>query len=107
MFTEAELQKLAGFLERAREKTAEGSLERERVQFIEAGFRFTLNRVEFHKKYHAAKIKKELREAAAEQNRIWRESFEKYPFAVNIPGLALGQYYTYWRQCNWKPEPLK
>ncbi|MBO4647663.1 MAG: DUF4838 domain-containing protein [Lentisphaeria bacterium] len=107
VFNEAELKKLAGFLDRAREKTAPGSPERERVEFINAGFRFTLNRVAFHKKYHATKNKKDLRAAAAEQNRIWRETFEKYPFAVNIPGLALSQFYAYWRQCGWKPEPLK
>ena len=53
------------------------------------------------------KNKKELREAAAEQNRIWRESFEKYRFEVDIPGLAHDRHYAHWRQCSWKPGLLR
>lgn len=108
VFSPEKLAELVGLLERARRKTAEGSPERERVDFINAGFRFTMNRVEFCRKYTAAPDKRALRPLAEEQSKFWHKMFAEYPFAVNIPRLAINQYYTFWRHCGrWKAEPLK
>ena len=68
---------------------------------------FTKNRRDFHKRYAATKNKKELKDACAEQWKQWHEYFVKYPYAVSIPSMAVGQYYSYWRQCGWKPGAVK
>ena len=108
VFTQEKLTELAGLLARAREKTAEGSPERARVDFIGAGFRFTMNRVEFCRKYAAAPDKRTLCPLADEQSKFWHGIFNEYPYAVNIPLLAIDQYYSFWRNCGrWKAEPLK
>ena len=107
VFTPEKLEELAGLLERARQKTAEGSPERERVNFINAGFRFTMNRVEFCRKYDSMKDKGERKALAEGQVKFWHETFSAYPYAVNIPRLAIDQYYSFWRHCGWKAEPLK
>ena len=108
IFSPEKLAELAGLLERAKQKTAEGSPERARVEFIEAGFRFTLNRVEFYQKYQASKDRRQLKPLADEQSKFWHKTFTEYPFAVNIPRLAIDQYYSFWRNCGrWKAEPFK
>ena len=108
VYTQEKLTELAGLLARAREKTAEGSPERARVDFIDAGFRFTMNRVEFCRKYSAAPDKRTLRPLAEEQSKFWHAIFAEYPYAVNVPQLAIDQYYSFWRNCGrWKAEPLK
>ena len=106
VFNDAEMKKLSDLLEQARAKTAEGSPERKRVEFIAAGFRFTQNRVEFYRKYAASRSKKELKDAVAGQWKVWQEIFRERPYAVNIPLLAVSQYFTYWRNCSWKAEPF-
>ncbi|MBQ9338201.1 MAG: DUF4838 domain-containing protein [Lentisphaeria bacterium] len=107
VFNDAEMKALAELLDRARTKTAEGSPERKRVEFITAGFRFTQGRVDFYRKYAASKSKKELKDTVNEQWRAWQEMFRAQPYAVNVPLLAVSQYYTYWRNCGWKAEPIR
>jgi len=74
----------------------------QRVEFIAAGLEFSRNRVEFVRKFQKlyGKNKKELSKLAAEQQEYWKALFKKYPFAVNIPSLAINQYYSYWRRCR-------
>ena len=107
VFTEERMQELAGFLEKAKAKTAADSPERNRVEFISTGFQFTKNRRDFHKRYAATKNKKELKDACAEQWKQWHAFFVKYPYAASIPSMAVSQYYSYWRQCGWKPGAVK
>ena len=107
VFTDAELKKLGGLLKQAEAKTAPGSPERARVEFIAAGFELTLDRVDFYRKYTASKAKKQLTAMADEQWRSWQKIFRAHPYAVNIPQLAITQYYSYWRNCNWKAAPIR
>ncbi|MBQ9337046.1 MAG: DUF4838 domain-containing protein [Lentisphaeria bacterium] len=107
VFTPEKLAELAGLLEQAGQKTAEGSPERKRVDFITAGFRFTMDRVDFYRKYNLTKDKAERKALAEAQVKFWHETFSAYPYAVNIPGLAIDQYYSFWRWCSWKAEPMK
>ena len=107
IYSDEQMKALGDLLEKAKEKTAPDSPERKRVEFIEAGYRFTKNRRDFHIRYHATKNKRELKDACAEQWKQWHEIFVKYPYAVSIPSMAVGQYYGYWRQCGWKPGAVK
>lgn len=102
-FTDAEMEKLQAMLNEARRAVSADKEALRRVEFVAVGFDITRNRVEFVRKYQklaAVKNKKELRKLAAEQQKYWHELFRKYPFAVNIPSLAISQYYSYWRHCR-------
>ena len=33
----------------------------------------------------------------------WKVMFEKYPFAINLTALASSYFYTFFRNCGWKP----
>ncbi|MBR4665943.1 MAG: hypothetical protein IKO93_18905, partial [Lentisphaeria bacterium] len=107
VFNDAEMKNLAELLDRARAKTAEVSPERKRVEFIASGFRFTQDRMVFYRKYAASKSKKELKDTVNEQWKVWQAMFREHPYAVNVPLLAVSQYFTYWRYCGWKAEPIR
>ncbi len=102
-FTEAEFNKLQAMLNEARQSVADDKESLQRVEFIAAGLAFSRNRVDFARKYrelHRTKNRSKLSKLAAEQQKYWHELFRKYPFAVNIPALAINQYYSYWRHCK-------
>ena len=102
-FTDAEMEKLQAMLDKARSVVTDDTEALQRVEFIAAGLDFTRNRIEFvraYKKLYAQKNKQELKKLAAKQREYWHKMFKKYPFAVNIPSLAISQYYSYWRYCR-------
>ena len=33
----------------------------------------------------------------------WKVMFKKYPFAINLTALASSYFYTFFRNCGWKP----
>ena len=68
-----------------------------KVEFITAGFDFTLKRLEYYQNFKSGKRAKAL---ADENKKFYQEFFRKYPYAVNIPSLALNAYYSYWRYCK-------
>ena len=108
IFNDKEMKTLAGFLDEARKLTADGSRERRRVEFIAAGYDFTKDRIEFAKKFAAAKSREEKRKLSEEQRLYWWKIYKDHPFAVNIPGLFRSQYLSFWRHAGWKaPEFAK
>ena len=102
-FTDAEFDKLQKLLDEARQLASDDKESLQRVEFIAAGLAFSRNRVDFARKYrelYRTKNRSKLSKLAAEQQKYWHELFRKYPFAVNIPALAINQYYSYWRHCK-------
>ena len=107
VYSDEEMAKLGAMLEKAKEKTAPDSMERKRVEFITAGYVITKSRLDMSKKYRAAKTKGSLKADCAAQWQLWHDTFQKHPFAVSIPSMAVGQYHGVWRHCGWKPAPIK
>ena len=107
IFNEKEMATLGGYIDEARKLTAAGSIERRRVEFIAAGYDFTKNRIDFAKKFAAAKSREEKRKLSEEQRLYWWKIYNDHPFAVSIPGLFRSQYLSFWRHAGWKAPELK
>ena len=107
IFNEAEMKKLAGYLDEARKLTGDDSIERKRVEFIETGYLLTKNRIEFNKKFAAAPNRAAKRKLSEEQHKYLWELYKKHPFAFNLPRIAGSQYISYWRHAGWKPSEIK
>ena len=97
VFTEKELQTLAGFLAEARQAAAGDELSVQKVDFIAAGFDFTLKRLEYYRLYKSGNHSKALADA---NKKFYVEFFKKYPYAVNVPHVSLSSYNAYWRHCK-------
>ena len=97
VFTENELKTLAGHLAKARQAAAGDELATQKVDFVAAGFDFTLKRLEFYRNYKSGKRSKALAEA---NKKFYQEFFRRYPYAVNVPYISLSSYYSYWRHCK-------
>lgn len=97
VFNEAERQTLGRYLAEAKAAAAGDEMAAEKVEFITAGFDFTLKRLEYYQNFKSGKRAKAL---ADENKKFYQEFFRKYPYAVNIPSLALNAYHSYWRYCK-------
>ena len=107
IFNEEEMKKLGDFIDEARKLTADGSIERRRVEFIAAGYDFTKDRIDFAKKFNQAKSRAEKCKLSEEQRQYWWKIYNEHPFAVSIPGLFRSQYLSFWRHAGWKAPELK
>lgn len=105
VFTPAAFDKLESYLAAARSKVAEDSPERRRIDFVAAGIGFTRRNAEFWMKYYKtpAKERKNLRKDIDALVKYWVEFFNRYPYAINVPSMASGHYYSFFRNCGWKP----
>ena len=104
-FTADDFKKLEGILADARKKVGADSPELRRIDFVAAGLKyFKLNR-EFAMKYWKTPAKQR-KTLIPEINKLvveWKKIFAEYPFAINVPALASGYYYSFFRNCGWKP----
>ena len=94
VFSEAELKTLAGYLADAKQAAAGDELAMQKVDFVAAGFEFTVKRLEYYQSFKSGKRSKALADA---NKKFYQEFFRKYPYAVNVPYIALSSYYSYWR----------
>ncbi|MBR7155704.1 MAG: DUF4838 domain-containing protein, partial [Lentisphaeria bacterium] len=102
VYNPAILGKLEAILNRAKAKVTPGSQFAARLDFVGTGFEYCKLLTGFWRKYYAAPKKKALLPDVQELDNKLHELFEKHPFAVNIPSLVVGQYYSFWRNCGWK-----
>ena len=107
IFNENEMKKLGDFIDEARKLTADGSIERRRVEFIATGYNFTKDRIDFAEKFARAKNNAEKRKLSEAQRQYWWKLYKEHPFAVSIPGLFRSQYLSFWRHAGWKAPELK
>lgn len=104
VFTESEFAVLQKFIDDARSKVAENSAEKRRIDFVASGLKFTAELSAFWRKYYSGVAKTSDVETLVQS---WYQQFEKYPFAVNIPGIAGGNYYSFFRHLKWQPAKLQ
>lgn len=104
-FTAAEFEKLGSILKNAKGKVAAGSPEARRIEFVETGLNFFKMNREFAMKYWKtpAKQRKTLIPEIDKLIEKWKAMFEKYPFAINLTALVDDYFYTFFRNCGWKP----
>ncbi len=100
VYTPAKIAELEAMLAAASKLTAADSPERKRVEFLQAGLRFTKLRLEFVQKFKDTRKPKTLSAEAAKIFADMQDIFQRYPFAVDFPNQAGADYYAYWRYCK-------
>lgn len=104
-FTAEEFKKLESILTEAKGKVAADSPEARRIEFVGVGLEFFKKNREFAMKYWQTPGK-ERKKLIPEIDKLvmeWKEMFHKYPFAINVTSLTAGYFYTFFRNCGWKP----
>ena len=72
---------------------------------MEVGLNFFKMNREFAMKYWKtpSKQRKTLIPEINKLTEQWKKMFEKYPFAINLTALGDDYFYTFFRNCGWKP----
>ena len=104
-FTQNDFNILEAIIRDAKSKVGADSPELRRIEFVETGLIFFKKNREFAMKYwntpaeERKKLVPEIDKLVAE----WKVMFAKYPFAINLTSLASSYFYTFFRNCSWKP----
>lgn len=104
-FTAAEFEKLGKILNAAKAKVSADSPEARRIEFVGVGLEFFKKNREFAMKYWKTP-QKQRKSLIPEIDKLvveWKVMFKKYPFAINLTALASSYFYTFFRNCGWKP----